>query len=469
MSISSLLFLFIFLPFSLAVYYISSDSSKEFVLVAISILFYSLAGINFCFLFLFSLTITVILGRSILYSKSSIVRQILLITGIVYNAVILIYYKYIGSSLSTLFSRSVDSISADSIMLPVGLSFYTFKSISYLVDVKKGEAILDNNIIHDFLYLAFFPQIQSGPISRYNDLYKAKENIKDSFSDGAIRFMVGFNKKVLIANVLSKISNEIFSTPFENFSTSYAWLGAISFSLQLLFDFSGYSDMAIGISGMFGYHCPENFCYPYMTESVTRFWRRWHISLSEWFRDYVYIPLGGSRCNKRYRVYINLLVVWLLTGIWHGAEWNFVIWGLGYFIIISFERITGLPDRFKSIIGKTIYRILSLLFIVFQWVMFNSKEAVDGLKYIKRMIIYYSNDLANSRVAFLLNDYFFYILIAVVLCFPVVPWMQNKTQNNEVMAKLLDISIYSIVILSFILSISFIVAGQNNPFVYANF
>ena len=469
MSISSLLFLFIFLPFSLVVYYISSDSSKEFVLVAISILFYSLAGINFVFLFLLSLIVTVIIGRSIFYSKSNIVRQILLIMGIIYNAVILIYYKNIGHLLSTLFSLSVDSISADSIMLPVGLSFYSFKSISYLADVKKGEAVLDNSVIHDFLYLSFFSQIQSGPISRYNDLKKVNENIKDSFSDGVIRFMVGFNKKMLIANVLSKISNEIFCTPFENFSTSLAWLGAISFSLQLLFDFAGYSDMAIGISGMFGYYCPENFYYPYMTESVTRFWRRWHISLSEWFRDYVYIPLGGSRCNKRYRVYFNLLVVWILTGIWHGAYWNYVIWGLGYFIIISFEKITGLPNRFKSIISKTIYRILSLLFIVFQWVMFNSKGAVNGLRYIKRMLVYYSNDLANNRVFFLLNDYAFYILMAVVLCFPVVPWIRNKTQNNEAMAKLFDISVYSIVILSFVLSISFIVAGQNNPFVYANF
>ena len=219
MSISSLLFLFIFLPFSLVVYYISSDSSKEFVLVAISILFYSLAGINFVFLFLLSLIITVIIGRSIFYSKSNIVRQILLIMGIIYNAVILIYYKNIGHLLSTLFSLSVDSISADSIMLPVGLSFYSFKSISYLADVKKGEAVLDNNVIHDFLYLSFFSQIQSGPISRYNDLKKVNENIKDSFSDGVIRFMVGFNKKMLIANVLSKISNEIFCTPFENFST----------------------------------------------------------------------------------------------------------------------------------------------------------------------------------------------------------------------------------------------------------
>ena len=472
MSISSLLFLFIFLPFSLVVYYISSDSSKEFVLVAISILFYSLAGINFVFLFLLSLIITVIIGRSIFYSKSNIVRQILLIMGIIYNAVILIYYKNIGHLLSTLFSLSVDSISADSIMLPVGLSFYSFKSISYLADVKKGEAVLDNNVIHDFLYLSFFSQIQSGPISRYNDLKKVNENIKDSFSDGVIRFMVGFNKKMLIANVLSKISNEIFCTPFENFSTSLAWLGAISFSLQLLFDFAGYSDMAIGLGKMFGFDFLENFNYPYISSSITEFWRRWHISLSTWFKEYVYIPLGGNRVSKLRNVF-NVFVVFLLTGVWHGAANVFIAWGLWHGILNILEKLTGFNKKSENKIVLVIQHVYTLFAVLIGWVFFRSSSMKSGVKYILGMLGLGKNVVAYKVGYFVSGMSIMWILIGMVLSLPLYKLIFGKTDElkskNNKLSIALDVMEVVYLLSLFVLCVSALAGSTYNPFIYFRF
>jgi alginate O-acetyltransferase complex protein AlgI len=347
----------------------------------------------------------------------------------------------------------------------MGISFFTFKAISYLVDIYKGRAVLDANPVHDALYLSFFGQIQSGPLTRYQDM-KKEDGL---FSDGVYRFVIGFNKKVLIANVLANITNEVFSNSFDNFSTSYAWLGAICYSLQLFFDFAGYSDMAIGISEMFGYKCMENFNFPYMTESVSRFWRRWHISLSQWFRDYIYIPMGGSRQRSQCRVYFNLLVVWALTGIWHGASWNFVVWGLGYFVLIAFEHATGFPEKFKPRFLKLIYRIFSLFFINFEWVLFRADDLATGLRFIKKMFICAANPLADVRTMFLIKDYLFFIVIAIILCFPVVSWMDNKLKNKKTAHAVYGAVIQILAIAAFIWAISFVVSGQNNPFAYANF
>lgn len=227
--------------------------------------------------------------------------------------------------------------------------------------------------------------------------------------------------------------------------------------------------MAIGISEMFGYRCMENFNYPYLTRSVSEFWRRWHISLSQWFRDYVYIPLGGSRSGNKYNVYINLLAVWLLTGIWHGAAWRFVIWGLGYFVLIAFEKATGFPERLKTGIGKLIYRILSLLFINFQWVIFRADNFRVALQYIKCMFYCKSNELADLRTRFLIKDYLGFLVAAVVLCFPVVPWIGRKLENKKAARWTYEITVLFVTAFLFVWAISFVVAGQNNPFVYANF
>lgn len=464
-----MLFLFLFLPLSLAVYYISSKSVKEYVLLAISLVFYSLCSVDYFLLFVLEIIGTVTIGRIISQTKDKVMKRSLLIIGIVINTGLLIYYKYSDFALRTWGSMTSSEVKLMGLALPLGISFFTFKAISYLTDVYKGTAVLADNPVHDALYLSFFPQVQSGPLSRYNELERHSEINMQLFSDGVFRFLIGFCKKVLIANVLSKITVEVFATPFEDFSMLYAWVGSICYSLQLLFDFAGYSDMAIGVTEMFGYRCLENFNYPYMTESVTKFWRRWHISLGQWFRDYIYIPMGGSRCKGKYRVYFNLFVVWVLTGIWHGADWNYVAWGLGYFLVIAFERFTSLPDRIKSKPAKAVYRIFCLLFINFQWVLFNSKDLMSGLRYIKTMIVYRSNELADYRALFLLKDYWIFILAAIILCFPIVPWMDKKLKSSKMIHTLFEVTIVVIVVAAFIWAVSFVVSGLNNPFAYANF
>ncbi|SCZ81255.1 MBOAT family O-acyltransferase [Pseudobutyrivibrio xylanivorans] len=469
MSFTSTLFLFVFLPVALSFYYFSKDSFKEYLLFGFSLIFYSLGSTHFLVIFLGSITATVLIGRTMQAIEKSKIKTLLLVFGIVINTGILFYYKYSNFAITTFSQLTGNELEIRELLLPLGISFYTFKAISYLADVYTEKSVLGDEIIHDFLYLSIFSQIQSGPITRYSNFKKLDCDFKDSFSNGAIRFMLGFNKKVLIANVLANITKEVFNTPVNDCSTGFLWLGSICYSLQLFFDFAGYSDMAIGLTEMFGYSCMENFKYPYMTESVSKFWRRWHISLSEWFRDYIYIPLGGSRNKHKILVYFNLFVVWVLTGIWHGAAWNFIWWGLGYFVLISFERLTGLPERFSTILGKVLYRIFTLLFINFQWVMFNSKDINTGLDFIKHMIVYQNNELANLRAIFLLKDYLFFILIAIVFCFPVVPWVKNTLVEKEVASKTFDILENTIIFISFLWAISFIIAGQNNPFAYANF
>ena len=253
-------------------------------------------------------------------------------------------------------------------------------------------------------------------------------------------------------------------------SAPLLWLGSICYSLQLYYDFSGYSDMAIGIGEMFGISCPENFNYPYITKSVSEFWRRWHITLGAWFRDYIYIPLGGSRVNSKMRLYFNLLVVWLLTGIWHGANWTFIFWGFFYFIAIAFEKTFHFPEQLKTKWGRGIYRVLVLAFINFQWVIFNAADLHSGLSYIKHMLIGYGNSLANVRVMILLKEYGLILLVALILATPAIPYLKNYfISKNDRFAKATDIVTVILMILVFIYALSFVIAGQNNPFLYGNF
>ena len=466
MTMTSMLFLFLFLPGALAIYYLAGDSKREYVLLAVSLVFYALCSAEYVVLFAAATAVTVLIGRMMNRAGKKGIKRILLISGIAVNAGLLIYYKYSDFALSLWGNITSTEVRLRGLALPLGISFFTFKAISYLADVFRGTAELSKNPVRDALYLSFFPQVQSGPLSRYNELAGRDTRL---FSDGVFRFLTGFCKKVLIAVVLSKVTAEIFAAPAESASTLYAWLGAVCFSLQLLFDFAGYSDMAIGVSEMFGYRCMENFNYPYMTESVSKFWRRWHISLGAWFRDYVYIPLGGSRTKAKGRVYFNLLVVWVLTGIWHGAAWNFVVWGLGYFAAIAFERLTGLPGRIRRKWGRALYRVFVLLFINFQWVLFNSKDLASGAGFIRRMIVWTPNGLADRRALFLLKDYWFFLLIAAVLCFPVVPWAEKKLRGRKGLHSAFEAGLALLLAAGFAWSVSLVVAGLNNPFAYANF
>ena len=274
---------------------------------------------------------------------------------------------------------------------------------------------------------------------------------------------------MVLANVLSHIVTEVFATDITDTSKALLWLGAISFSLYLYYDFSGYSDMAIGIGQMFGIQCQENFNYPYITASVSEFWRRWHISLGTWFKEYIYFPLGGSRVNSKARLYFNLLVVWFLTGIWHGANWNFIAWGLFYFVLIAFEKTTGWPKNFKSRIAQIAYRILTLLFINFQWVLFNSADLHSGLRYIKHMLISPANALADKRALILFGEYGIFVVAGIIFAMPVIPWIKEKASKNKTASRVVDVVCAVALCVMFLWALSFVVAGQNNPFMYASF
>lgn len=452
MSITSTIFLFCFLPIALVLYYIVGKRVKEYVLLFVSLFFYACGSAEFLVVFLIAVSLTVCLGRLLFALDDSKVlyRRLILTAGILLNASLLVFCKY-----STRFD-----------LLPLGLSFFTFKAISYLADIYK-IVISDMPVVHDALYLSFFGQIQAGPLSRYEEMkYDASFN---KFSEGVFRFFIGFAKKILLADTLSKISTEIFSAGADSLTLSYAWLGAIAYSLELFFDFAGYSDMAIGLTKMFGYDCRENFIYPYMTESVSKFWRRWHITLSEWFRDYVYIPLGGSRTSRKWQVYFNLLVVWVLTGIWHGTSGNFILWGLGYFVLISFERLTGLPNKFKSRFGKIIYRVFSLIFIIIEWVMFRSSGISAGIQYIKHMIVPTANSLSDFRALFIIKEYGIFLAVSILLCFPIYPMLEKNFEDGSKKELLFNAISLVIVFVCFIMALSFVISGQNNPFAYANF
>ncbi len=475
MAYTDILFLFLFLPISLLLYYICKERLRKYVLLALSIVFYACGSFVHLALVLVSVGINILLGRAMDGQRErAALKKGILGIGVLYNVSILLYYKYTDFLLLTVGRVTGADVALKNLILPMGLSFLTFRAISYLADIYHGSIAPRGNMADGALYLLFFPQIQSGPLARYSDMQADGEAPRagflktEGYSEGCYRFITGFNKKILLANTLSNITSETFAVG-ARMSTAYAWLGAVCYSLQLYFDFSGYSDMAIGVGMMLGYRCPENFRYPYMTESVSRFWRRWHITLGAWFRDYVYIPLGGSRAKKRSRCYLNLLAVWALTGLWHGASWNFLFWGLGYFLAIWFERVTGWPEKFRSKAGKCLYRAGVLLFINFQWVIFRAEGLREGLRYIRNMLLFAADPLADARAMFLLGDYLAFILAAVIFCFPVVPWLEKCLARRKATAAAWEMAVVLVNGFLLVWAVSFVVAGRNDPFVYANF
>ncbi|MBQ9609843.1 MAG: MBOAT family protein [Lachnospiraceae bacterium] len=475
MNFTEIPFLFLFLPIALFLYYICPKKIRIFILLVISLIFYSIGSGKYFILLAISLFVNILLSMFISKQQKT-AKKLLLILGILYNIGILGYYKYYDFFITNVNTVLKSNYKLHDLALPLGLSFFTFKSISYLVDVYNGKS--DYSIIKTALYLSFFGQIQSGPLSRYEDMGFSFTNNNasgkeyfNSFSDGVYRFIIGFSKKVLLANILEHITSEVFSSNLSNVSTSYLWLGSICWSLQLYYDFSGYSDMAIGISQMFGLRCPENFNYPYTTKSVSEFWRRWHITLGAWYRDYIYIPMGGSRAKNKGRLIFNLFTVWFLTGLWHGANWTFIIWGILYFIIISVEKLFNLPTRFKSSICRALYRLLTLLFINFQWVIFRAPTLKYAMSYIKKMILFTNNTVSNTRTLFLIKDNFIFIIFAIIFSIPIGDLLKNKIYKSKrsSLYSITDTLTVIIIFLLLILSVSFVVSGMNNPFEYANF
>lgn len=402
-------------------------------------------------------------------------RKAILVLNIVLNVGLLFVYKYLDFSIISINRILGTNIELCNIVLPIGISFFTFQAMSYVIDVYRKEVNVQKNIFYVALYISFFPQLIAGPIVRYSTIEQQIINRKFSFSqygEGIRRFVLGFSKKIIIANNLASVSQMVFVDDVNSLSRNglMLWLGAICFTLQIYFDFSGYSDMAIGLGKMFGFDFLENFNYPYIAQSITDFWRRWHISLSSWFRDYVYIPLGGSKRGVLRQV-INLFIVWSFTGLWHGANYTFIVWGLYYFILLIVEKFLIKPDRIKNKFVKNIYRILTLFIVNFAWVIFNSPDVNYGVRYCARMIgvgtdMEWSWNLTLTKT---LNQYGCFIIMGIFFSTPIAVKMKRILTKSKWGSGIVVYGSQVVYIFVFLWAVSYLVLGAHNPFIYFNF
>lgn len=468
MLFSSLTFLFGFLPILLLGYYIvPSRKFKNFILLVFSLLFYAWGEPKYILLMLVTILISYIMGLLInKYDSKPKVKKLLLIMSIILILAGLIFFKYTNFILENVIRVTKANITFIDIILPIGISFYSFQILSYVIDLYNKKVEVQRNIFSLALYVSLFPQLIAGPIVRYetveDELKNRKENLSDILS-GFKRFIVGLSKKIIIANNMGIIADSIFVLNNSNIGTLIMWLGVIAYTLQIYFDFSGYSDMAIGLGKMFGFHFLENFNYPYIAKSITDFWRRWHISLSSWFRDYIYIPLGGNRVSKLKWVR-NICVVWLLTGLWHGASWNFVLWGAYFAIILLIEKIFLLKFLEKS--PKIIQWLYSIFLIMLGWVIFRC-ESVELMKNVlSKMFMYQKSDLLQfiTENINLLSSMLF-ILPAIIVSFPIVPKLKEKFNKSIIMYAGYNL----LILILFTINIVFLTSSSYNPFIYFRF
>jgi alginate O-acetyltransferase complex protein AlgI len=466
MIFSSQIFIFTFLPLVLLLYYIVPKKFRNYILLSASLAFYSWASFKSLPILLLSIVSNYVVGVLIDKYHSNIkIARLFLAVGIGFNILLLGYFKYFNFFVDNLNKLLNSKISVLTIVLPIGISFFTFQSISYLMDIYRGDAKVNKNIFTTALYISFFPQVVSGPIIKYKDiqlqLQERKESI-EKFSYGIQRFIIGLAKKVIIADALGGVAQNIFSELSFGIDLPTAWIGAIAYTFQLFFDFSGYSDMAIGIASFFGFKYMENFNYPYISKSISEFWRRWHISLSTWFKEYLYIPLGG---NRRGNVYINLFIVFLVTGVWHGASWNFIVWGLwnGFFILL--ERLIS-KSKYYNRIPQFIKWIFTILIIMIGWVLFNSNGLSAALQYLSIMFgIVKMKDITFSYPYFVNYKLIFLFIISAILSTPVLKNFFEKYKNRLAFEILKTIGL----VLLFILGIIYITNSNYSPFIYFQF
>lgn len=464
MVFSSFVFLWIFFPVVLAGYYISNDKIKNLWLLLASLVFYAWGEPKYIILILISVIVNYCIG--LLIERSSHKKPALLL-GILFNVGLLFFFKYFSYIYSLIYHQMQITANAEllDIALPIGISFYTFQSLSYLIDLYRGRFAAQKNILSLALYITFFPQLIAGPIVRYIDIeyqINKKEFDRKQFTDGMARFSYGLGKKVILANNMGGVLNNIDLLNMTDISAPIAWIGALCYTLQIYFDFSGYSDMAIGLGKMFRFEFNENFNLPYTSRSISEFWRRWHISLGTWFREYVYIPLGGNRKGK-VRTYVNLLIVFTLTGIWHGANITFLIWGLYYGVLIVLERhFIKKEYRWKNIIGL----IYTLFFVNIGWVIFRNDSLLRSLAWIKRMVLPWRYTVSNYNVAELMSNT--QVLLMVVGIFFCGFVQYGHTRLKECI--LIPVSVQRVAQFSLIFISLLMLAGSSyNPFIYFRF
>lgn len=469
MIFSTPIFLFLFLPLTILIYYMANKKIQNTILLIASLIFYAWGEPLLVGVMLSSILMNYFFGLLII--KKSHQKFILLLT-VMYNLGMLFVFKYLMFFIENINSLTGSSINVPIIPLPVGISFFTFQAMSYVIDVYRNEAKVQKNLFSLALYITFFPQLIAGPIVRYKDIddqIRSRAVNYNQIYDGIRRFTIGLGKKVLIANVVAEVCDSIFRINTSNWTTGMAWLAMICYTLQIYFDFSAYSDMAIGLGKMFGFDFLENFDHPYKSKSIKEFWRRWHISLSTWFRDYLYIPLGGNRKGK-FRAYMNQLIVFILCGFWHGASWNFLIWGLihGGFLIIENVFLGKYLEKLYS----PFRHFYTLIIVITAWVFFRAEHLSDSFSIIHKMFIKSSNTSYDVQ-QFLNPLLIFTILIGIVASsgYPVTVIKQLRKRSLEKVFKEKVFYAFELFYLNTIilLSMSAIASGAYNPFIYFRF
>ena len=463
MVFSSLTFLFYFLPIVLIIYYIVPKKAKNIVLLISSLLFYFYGEPKFGILMIISILLTYVHG--LLMDKYPKRKKLFLISSIVISGGLLVVFKYtdfIISNINMVLHSNIDLVKHS---LPIGISFYTFQMISYIIDVYRGEAKVQKSFLKLATYVALFPQLIAGPIVRYTTIEDELDNRKysfDNFSNGVRRFVIGLSKKILVANVLASAISS-FSTSQEK-AVLFYWIYGLANALQIYFDFSGYSDMAIGLGKMLGFNFPENFNYPYISKSVTEFWRRWHITLGTWFKDYIYIPLGGNRLGK-IKWLRNILIVWFLTGLWHGAAWNFILWGVLYGVLLVIEKMGLLKvlEKIPSVISRAYVTLITII----GFIIFSGSSVSEILNNIGGIFGIGVSKFANLESLYCLKNYAAIFIIAIIGATPIMKNIVSKVSKKA--SKLVNVIEPVFLTTLLIVCISYLVDGSFNPFLYFRF
>lgn len=468
MVFSSMIFLCGFLPIVLLIYRVLPERLRNLWLLLASLFFYGWGEPRYIFIMLFSTVFDYCNGRGIAYvtakGKHDTWGRFILVISVLGNLGILCFFKYTDFVLKTVNSLTGAGLALLRLTLPIGISFYTFQTMSYTIDVYKGQIPAQKNIVSFGMYVCMFPQLIAGPIVRYRDISAeigARKLTPDRMALGLQRFMIGLGKKVLLANQIGKLWDDIQGFAAGELTTALAWLGALAYTFEIYYDFSGYSDMALGLGEMLGFHFPENFDHPYESGSITEFWRRWHITLGSWFREYVYIPLGGNRRGLPRQI-LNLLIVWFLTGLWHGAGWNFILWGLYYFVWLLLEKLVLL--RFMERWPRLCRHLYTLMIVIVGWVIFVQEELSCLADYLKAMFCM-GVPLISQRSVY---EWKVWLLACILLAvgatgIPGIIFRQLTTDKNREPVRM----ICTIVIL--FLSLAFLVSGSYNPFLYFRF
>ncbi len=469
MLFSSLVFLFVFLPLLLGIYFISDDKNKNNILLAFSLFFYAWGEPKYIAIMIFSILLNYTLGILVDNYKNTNKSKLIMFLSIFINLGILFYFKYINFVIENLNNIFSSNIALVDVVMPIGISFFTFQALSYVADVYMGKVEVQKDVYKVALYISLFPQLIAGPIVKYKDVAEQLEYREHNINNavyGSYRFITGFAKKIILANAFGSIADEVYSLDYIYLDTTTAWIGSIAYSLQLYFDFSAYSDMAIGLGKIFGFTFLENFNYPYISRSITEFWRRWHISLGTWFREYLYIPLGGNRKGIR-RTYINLFMVFFVTGIWHGASWSFILWGIWHGIFTILERLFNFNFNEENKIKSFIKHIYALLIVQIGWVFFRAETLSDAVMFLKRMFFIDTDyvQIYGPRY-FLDNNTLILLAVAILISTPACKNLFNVSKVDTYAKKIVYLASLTLL---FICSIAILSATTFNPFIYFRF